>query len=177
VLLVLLLLSVATAADAQYQVACNPCEMTSVLRAVRVGTAVLDHLIADASYVPGPADVPTADLRGFGMELEDLDSQRCGCRLKQIGGGIDQKSLEGYLTGGSQFDGTCTLRNVVAGLRLTHGAVFPSSAQRFALAPGPGVSVTDPKSGRKEFVAGPLDPVRLRAARRLLGQVVEQCSN
>ncbi len=171
----LLLVSVSSApAASQVRVCDDPCDVSAVKDALAVGKAVLEKLNADPTYVPGPEDLPT-DVRSYRRKLEDLEVFRCECKLLQVGGRLEAAFFQAQLEDRGVLDDTCTLRNIVAGLRLTRGAVFPRSAQRQLLAPT-SVRVKDPKSGRVMVVPGPPDPWRLREALWIVGDVLDQCS-
>jgi hypothetical protein len=132
---------------------CGKCDTTFVMRPLAFGRDVLEKQMTEPSYLP--ADVP-----------RDSNPERvmgCSeCRLAALGTWLDTSFFESYLKGEDSALGTgCTLRSVLAGLRLSAAAVSGRDLHRF-FHPG-GQSAPDPK--------------RVEAAYRLVAKIHEKCSN
>ena len=116
------------------------------------GKAVLEKQMADPSYLP--ATLPKDSNPDRVMDCSE-------CRLAAIGGGLDPSFFEDYLKDESTLGSGCTLRSVLAGLRLSAAAI--SGRDPFRLLHPGGQAAPDPK--------------RVEAAYRLVTRVHEKCSS
>jgi len=131
---------------------CGRCDTTFVMQPLAFGKAVLEKQMADPSYLP--ATVPKDSNPDRVMDCSE-------CRLAAIGGGLDPSFFEDYLKDESTLGSGCTLRSVLAGLRLSAAAI--SGRDPFRLLHPGGQAAPDPK--------------RVKAAYRLVTRVHEKCSS
>jgi len=152
VIIVAVFVLLPAAVGAQPPSTCGSCDTTFVMQPLAFGRAVLEQQVTDPAYRPSTVPKDSNPDRVMGCSE---------CRLAALGGELEPSFFEAYLKDENTLGSGCTLRSVLAALRLSSAAI--SGRDPFRLFGATGQSTPDPK--------------RVAAAHRLVSKVYDKCSS